>query len=76
METNQIVDFPVSPKILEKCTPIYEELEGWKVSTAGVSRLELLPKEARSFINRIQELTKTPIKIISTGPKRNETISN
>ena len=76
LETNQIVDFPVSPKILEKCTPIYEELEGWKVSTAGVSRLELLPKEARSFINRIQELTKTPIKIISTGPKRNETISN
>jgi len=51
-------------------------LKGWQQSTSGVSELNSLPKEATKFISRIQELTQTPIKIISTGPKRHETISN
>ena len=76
LEGKEITDLPFDPKILQKCTPIYEVLKGWQQSTSGVSELNSLPKEATKFISRIQELTQTPIKIISTGPKRHETISN
>ena len=76
LEGKEIVELPVDPKKLQKCTPIYEVLKGWQQSTSGVSQLDSLPKEATKFISRIQELTQTPIKIISTGPKRHETISN
>ena len=76
LEGKEIADLPVDLKKLQKCTPIYEVLKGWQQSTSGVSQLDSLPKEATKFISRIQELTQTPIKIISTGPKRHETISN
>jgi adenylosuccinate synthase len=43
-------------------------------STVGVKRFEQLPKGARDYLNRIQELCRVPIDLISTGPDREETI--
>ena len=54
--------------------PIYEELPGWSESTVGAQTLEQLPANAKAYIARIEELVKTPIDIISTGPDRIETI--
>ncbi|MDZ7841445.1 MAG: adenylosuccinate synthase [Gammaproteobacteria bacterium] len=64
----------VSAEMLETCTPVYEDLEGWTGSTSGATRLEALPPAARRYLERIEELTGVPIDIISTGPDRNETI--
>lgn len=55
-------------------TPIYEELPGWQGSTVGASGVDVLPKEARAYIARIEEAVGAPIDIISTGPDRVETI--
>ena len=38
------------------------------------TRLEDLPEEARTYIKRIEELVEIPVSIVSTGPKRHETI--
>jgi len=54
--------------------PIYEEMPGWSESTVGAKSLDDLPANARAYIERLQELIKTPIDIISTGPDRVETI--
>lgn len=54
--------------------PVYEDLPGWKTSTTGVREFKALPKNAKAYIRRIEELTKLSITIISTGPSRDDTI--
>ena len=67
-------DFPVDSAVLEKCVPIYEDIEGWNSSTAGVNKFDDLPGKAKNYINKIEELIGCKIDIISTGPHRVDTI--
>ncbi|MDS4029769.1 MAG: adenylosuccinate synthase [Candidatus Contendobacter sp.] len=67
-------DAPVGAEALATCAPIYEEMPGWRESTLGVKRYEELPATARAYLRRIEELTDTPIDLISTGPDRMDTI--
>jgi adenylosuccinate synthase len=71
----QVDILPMDARILDKCSPIYEELPGWKESTFGITQLESLPDNAVRYIKRIEELLGIPIDIISTGPDRNQTIT-
>ena len=68
-------DFPGSAAVLQSCKPIYEDHPGWDSHTSGAKELEALPKAARSYVDRLQELVDRPIDIISTGPHRDETIT-
>jgi adenylosuccinate synthase len=70
----RIDEFPGELSILEECEPVYETLPGWRRSTAGTSRLEDLPENARSYLDRLQDLCDTPVAMISTGPERGSTI--
>jgi adenylosuccinate synthase len=54
--------------------PVYEEMPGWNESTIGVTSYQGLPKNARAYLERLQELAGVPIDIISTGPDRDQTI--
>jgi adenylosuccinate synthase len=69
-----ISQFPADLEIAENVEPVYETLPGWKTSTAGCRRWKELPQEAKSYAQRLQELTGVEIAIISTGPDRKETI--
>ena len=55
-------------------TPVYEEMPGWRTSTVGMTQYSDLPIQAQQYIDRIEELVKTPIELISTGPERDQTI--
>lgn len=66
--------FPADLQCLEKCTPIYEEHPGWVGSISHIKQFTDLPENAQAYINRIEELTETPVEIISVGKDRNETI--
>ena len=55
-------------------TPVYEEMPGWCTSTVGMTQYSDLPIQAQQYIDRIEELVKTPIVLISTGPERDQTI--
>jgi adenylosuccinate synthase len=61
------------PANLEDVTPIYEEIKGWD-SVVGCREFDALPIEAKDYITRIEELTKTKVGIISTSPEREDTI--
>jgi adenylosuccinate synthase len=65
---------PVGAEELEQCEPVYEELPGWQESTVGVKQYEKLPKAARDYLARMEELCGVPIDLVSTGPDREETI--
>ncbi len=59
----------------EQCTPVYEEMKGWKKSTVGIKAFRKLPREAQAYIRRIEELVGVKADIISTGRKRDELIT-
>ncbi len=67
-------DFPAALKTLEACKPVFETFPGWSEDISGIRKLEDLPKNARHYLDRIEELLETPIDIVSVGPGRNETI--
>ncbi|ADJ25842.1 adenylosuccinate synthetase [Dehalogenimonas lykanthroporepellens BL-DC-9] len=69
-----INDFPAEPGLLNKCQPVYETLPGWKSETTGLTKLEKLPKEARVFIERLEELSGCPVAYVCIGPVRDQTI--
>jgi adenylosuccinate synthase len=67
-------DYPSRPPELARAVPVFEELPGWTTPTAGATRLEQLPTEARAYVARIESMVGCPIDLISTGPKRHESI--
>ena len=65
---------PFGAEMLAECEPVYEELPGWRESTVGLTRLDELPKAARTYLERIEAICGVPIDLISTGADRDETI--
>jgi adenylosuccinate synthase len=65
---------PANVRVLERCRPVYEEMEGWCESTEDVTRLEDLPARARAYVDRLCELTGVKLGILSVGPKRASTL--
>jgi len=65
---------PTSSDALERCRPGFIELPGWRESTVGAKSLDELPRNARSYLAKIEELSGLPIDVVSTGPDRNQTI--
>ena len=65
---------PVGADDLSNCEPIYEEIPGWSENTAGIRKLEQLPKAAQNYLKRLEEICEIPIDMISTGPDRDDTI--
>lgn len=53
---------------------VYENLPGWKVSTAGIKEFEELPSQAQQYIHFIEEHTGLPVSFIGTGQGRKEMI--
>ena len=67
-------EFPPHQTIFHKCQPVYEEHEGWTEDITGVINVADLPKAAKNYIARIEELAGVKFSIISVGPKRSQTI--
>ena len=57
-----------------RCTPIYEEMEGWSENTAGARSWADLPGAAIKYVRRIEELIQCPVALLSTSPERDDTI--
>ncbi|MEL7345805.1 MAG: adenylosuccinate synthase, partial [Pseudomonadota bacterium] len=57
-----------------RCTPIYEEMEGWSASTEGARSWADLPAGAIKYVRRVEELIGCPVALLSTSPERDDTI--
>jgi adenylosuccinate synthase len=66
--------FPADTWSLSKLEPVYECLPGWQAPTGGVRRLEDLPKAARAYLDRIEELTGARVEWVSVGTQRSQII--
>ena len=70
-----LTSFPSDVAILEKCQPIYEELEGWEEPISGIRNFDKLPAAARNYMSRLEDLLSCPISLVSIGPDRRQIIS-
>ena len=59
---------------LERATPKYEWMPGWQTSTGTARRIEDLPPAARRYLDRLQEVSETPITYVSVGTRRDQII--
>lgn len=57
-----------------RAIPVYEEMEGWLSSTQSVREWTQLPTAAVRYVRRIEELVGVPIALVSTSPRRDDTI--
>jgi len=67
-------EYDYFPARLDKITPIYVKVPGWKSSTFGITKRKELPKNALQYIELIEMYCDVPVEIISTGPDRGHTI--
>jgi len=74
LDGKRIDCMPASIKELAKCTPVYEEFKGWNGDISKARVVDELPKEAKNYLKRLEEIMKVPFSIISVGPMRDETI--
>ncbi len=66
--------FPAASSALERCQPVYEELDGWLSPTSHIREFEQLPLKARQYIGRLEELISCPVNLISVGAGREQSI--
>ena len=74
VEGRMLDHFPSDAAAQAACTPVYEEMPGWSESTYGARSWADLPANAVKYIRRVEELTKTPVTLLSTSPERDDTI--
>jgi len=71
----KIIDFlPADINDVKKCQPIYREFDGWGDFNISCKHFLDLPDNAKKYLRFIEEKLDVPIKIVSIGPGRKETI--
>ena len=66
--------FPRQQTVLYHCQPVLEKFGGWSVDISGVRRYDDLPREARLYLEFIEDQVEVPVGWISVGPERNQLI--
>jgi adenylosuccinate synthase len=69
-----VEEFPGDTGSLDHVEPILETFPGWNAPTGEARSMEDLPAKARSYLARIEEITETPIKMVSVGTRRRQII--
>ncbi len=71
----EVVDgMPADIERINRVRPIYETLAGWQKPTSAVRRLADLPAAARAYLDRLQDLSRAPIRYVSVGTHREQII--
>lgn len=68
-----VTEFPSSIPDLNKAKPVLQKFEGWKESITECTSYKKLPKNAKSYVEFIEDFTGTPVGIVSVGAERNQT---
>ena len=68
-----VTDFPANVDQLNRAKPVLEKFKGWKTPLKEIKSYKKLPKEARDYIEFIEDYTSVPVTIVSVGYERDET---
>ena len=67
-------DYPTNINMHKYLEPVYETYKGWKEDISKAKTMDELPANAKAYLNKLEELVGIPIKIVSVGPDREQTI--
>lgn len=68
----EITEVPVENDL--QIEPVYIEMQGWKEDISKIRDYNSLPDALKKYIRFIEDITKVPVMIVSTGPDRDETV--
>ena len=71
---NKTIDYLPYDSKIDDLDPIYEEFEGWVENINNLKDYSSLPNNLKKYIDFLENELNVPIKVISIGPDRNETI--
>ena len=74
LDGKQIQSPPSTIASLSRCKPVYIEMPGWKEDISGAKTFDELPDNAKAYARKLEEITGTPVGMISVGPDREQTI--
>jgi len=74
VEGRKLETFPANPVLLARAEPVLEPLEPWPEDISEARSFEDLPAPARNYVHRVEELVGAPVRLISVGPDREQTI--
>ncbi len=74
LDGKQIQTPPSTIASLARCKPVFIEMPGWKEDISGCRKFDELPENARNYVRKLEEVTGTPVGMISVGPDRKQTI--
>jgi adenylosuccinate synthase len=74
LEGERCDEMPAEVDALGRVQPVYERLPGWGRPTGAARTLADLPREARSYLDRLQELSGVPARYVSVGTRRDQII--
>jgi len=74
LDGRPVADLPPLAEDVARLEPVLERLPGWKATTTGATRWEELPAAARDYVRALEGAVGAPAMLISTGPRREETI--
>lgn len=67
-------NFPADISMLEHCTPVYEEYDGWSEDITACRKFEDLPKAAQAYVAAIERAVGVPVTMIGVGADRDQNI--
>jgi len=74
MENGEIIDKLPFEMAQENVLPVYKTIAGWNCSLAEVTSYEQFPVELREYVTFLERELNVPIKMVSVGPDRKQTI--
>jgi adenylosuccinate synthase len=74
LDGKEIEYLPAAQIQQTRVEPVYETMEGWKQSTRGARSWADLPAQCIKYVRRLEELVGVPVALLSTSPKREDTI--
>ena len=72
VDGKETTEFPYEVK--GEIVPVYKEFEGWNCNINGIRNYDQFPTRLKEYIEFIEKETGVPVKIVSVGPDREETI--
>jgi adenylosuccinate synthase len=74
LDGKELDHLPAAQGAQARVEPIYETMEGWTESTRGARSWAELPAQCIKYVRRLEELIGAPVALLSTSPKREDTI--
>jgi adenylosuccinate synthase len=67
-------EIPMTQTEFHHATPVYEYLDGWWEDLTEAKEFVGLPRNARAYVEALEDMIGAPVSAVGTGPRRDQTL--